>query len=257
MQATATDILNLPQLPPKARGCYKFNHISLPLISVLKLCGAGCNVDFHQNVVTIIDKQGTTLITGKRDPIHNLYMIKVPSRTLTDPVSPNQPTAVGAYTLRSTNDLIQYLHAIANSPPLVTFTNALQLGVYHTWPGLTVKCVNTLLSPSPYTAMGHLQMIKQGIQSTVTHNHTRTKCHKIEVMTFKNTELKHTISVNLLGHYPVTSARDHKYIFLMVDYDSNYIHAVPTKSCRADALVTEFNECYNVFRNNGFEADMV
>ena len=43
----------------------------------------------------------------------------------------------------------------------------------------------------------------------------------------------------------------------MVNYDINYIHAIPIKSCKAEALVDGFNECYNVLRNNGFEADIV
>ena len=43
----------------------------------------------------------------------------------------------------------------------------------------------------------------------------------------------------------------------MVNYDSNYIHAVPIKPRKAEVLVEIFNECYNVLRANGFEADLV
>ena len=77
------------------------------------------------------------------------------------------------------------------------------------------------------------------------------------MITFNNTELKHTISTDLPGRYPITSALGHKYIFLMVDYDSNYIHAVPLKSRKAEALVKGFNECYNVLHANGFDTDIV
>ena len=76
-------------------------------------------------------------------------------------------------------------------------------------------------------------------------------------MTFDNTERKHTVSTDLPGCYPITSARGHKYIFLMVGYDSNYIHAVPIKSRKAEALMEGFNECYNVLRDNRFEANLV
>ena len=76
-------------------------------------------------------------------------------------------------------------------------------------------------------------------------------------MTIDNTELKHTISTNLPGHYPITSSWGYKYIFLMVKYDSNYIHIVPIKSCKAEALANEFNECYNVLQTNGFKVDIV
>ena len=64
MQATATDILSLPQLPIAARGCHKFNEISLPLISVPKLCQAGCQVNFGTNKVDITTSNETHLMTG-------------------------------------------------------------------------------------------------------------------------------------------------------------------------------------------------
>jgi len=51
MEAVATDALALPQLPQQARACHKFNDIRIPLISVPKLCEAGCTVDFQQNTV--------------------------------------------------------------------------------------------------------------------------------------------------------------------------------------------------------------
>ena len=118
MRVTATNTLDLPQLSVDAQGCHKFKDISFPLISVPKLCWAGCKVDFNQNTVTITDNWGTELITGERDPTRNLYyMIKVPSQTPTTAVPTPHPTAAGAYTLRPTKDLIQYLHATAGFPP--------------------------------------------------------------------------------------------------------------------------------------------
>ena len=116
MCATATDTLDLPQLPAEARECHKLRNISLPLISVPKLCRAGCKDNFHQNTVTIIDHRGTELITGVRDPTHNLYIIKVPMRTPIAAVPTPHPTAAGAYTLCPAKDLIQYFHATAGFP---------------------------------------------------------------------------------------------------------------------------------------------
>ena len=121
---------------------------------------------------------------------------------------------------------------MAGFPPLITFNSAINCGAYHTWPGLTVKRVNTLLSLSPCTAMGHLHVVKQGIQLTHTQPHTRKKWHKVGVMTFDNIELKHIISTDIPGRYPIKSAKGRKYIFIMVDYDSNYIYAIPIKSRR-------------------------
>ena len=68
MHATTTDTLDLPQLSVEARGCHKYKDINLPLISVPKLCQAGCKVNFHQGTVTIKDTSGTELHTDERDP---------------------------------------------------------------------------------------------------------------------------------------------------------------------------------------------
>mmetsp|Transcript_27957 Transcript_27957/g.60145 ORF Transcript_27957/g.60145 Transcript_27957/m.60145 type:complete len:98 (-) Transcript_27957:541-834(-) len=77
------------------------------------------------------------------------------------------------------------------------------------------------------------------------------------MMTFAHDDLKHTIATDLSGRYPTTSTREHKYIFLMFDFDSNYIHAVPIKSQKAKALMKGFNKCFQVLKNNGFQANIV
>mmetsp|Transcript_1703 Transcript_1703/g.3400 ORF Transcript_1703/g.3400 Transcript_1703/m.3400 type:complete len:122 (+) Transcript_1703:409-774(+) len=48
MQATVTNVLVIPELPKSARGGHKFKDIHLPLISVTKLCQAGCKVQFSK-----------------------------------------------------------------------------------------------------------------------------------------------------------------------------------------------------------------
>eukprot|EP00532_Pseudo-nitzschia_australis_P014697 CAMPEP_0168284554 /NCGR_PEP_ID=MMETSP0141_2-20121125/23578_1 /TAXON_ID=44445 /ORGANISM="Pseudo-nitzschia australis, Strain 10249 10 AB" /LENGTH=143 /DNA_ID=CAMNT_0008228585 /DNA_START=853 /DNA_END=1284 /DNA_ORIENTATION=- len=43
----------------------------------------------------------------------------------------------------------------------------------------------------------------------------------------------------------------------MVDYDSNYIHAVPIKSRKAEDLVAGFDACYQTLTDNGIEGTYV
>jgi hypothetical protein len=57
--------------------------------------------------------------------------------------------------------------------------------------------------------------------------------------------------MDLPGRYPVTSARGHKYIFVMYDYDSNFINAIPIKSRKSHILVEAFKECYSALCQNG------
>lgn len=145
MRAVATDTLGLPQLPRQARSCHKFNDISIPLISVPKLCEAGCTVDFQQDTVTINDKQGTTLVTGRRYPYRNLYMIDIPSGTPTPLLANTMTMASNAYTIRPMKKVMQYLHATAGFPPLKTFIAAIERNAYLSWPRLNKYNATKLL----------------------------------------------------------------------------------------------------------------
>ena len=76
MTSVATDELDLPSLPKAARSCYKFNDIAEPLISLKKIVNSGCDVLFEATKVTIRDSNtGKPVLTGKLDPIKNLYTV--------------------------------------------------------------------------------------------------------------------------------------------------------------------------------------
>ena len=79
----------------------------------------------------------------------------------------------------------------------------------------------------------------------------RDKTHDIGVFCVDVAKLKNTVAIDLPGRYPVTSARGHKYIFVMYDYDSNFINAIPIKSRKSHILVEAFKECYSALCRNG------
>mmetsp|Transcript_5795 Transcript_5795/g.12600 ORF Transcript_5795/g.12600 Transcript_5795/m.12600 type:complete len:247 (-) Transcript_5795:639-1379(-) len=193
MRAVATDTLALPQLPKQARSYHKFNNISIPLIFVPKICEAGCTLDFQQDKVTINNKQRTTLVTGRRDPFWNLYMIDIPSETPAPLLVKTVARAGNAYTSRPMKKVMQYLHATAGFRPLKTFIAAIERNAYLTLPGLNQPNATKLLETSPYTAMGHLHMINQGIRLTqprLPHRHVTN--HRINVNVVPTSKLKYT-----------------------------------------------------------------
>ena len=67
-------------------------------------------------------------------------------------------------------------------------------------------------------------------------------------------ELKHMIATDQTGEFPVTSAAGHKALFVMYDYDSNFINAVPIKSRSATELLRAWKECYKELKLAGFYA---
>lgn len=63
-------------------------------------------------------------------------------------------------------------------------------------------------------------------------------------------ELKELIASDLPGRFPIESARGHKYLFILYDYDANYIQAVPIKSRKSEELIRGFNATYKVLLKN-------
>ena len=100
MQATWTDVLAIPQLPWEARKCHKFKKISLPLIYVPKLCQAGCRVNFSRDKVDVTLMDGNHVLTGIMDPMSNLYLFPIPTRSNTHRPLPTGHTVANAYSIR-------------------------------------------------------------------------------------------------------------------------------------------------------------
>ena len=89
------------------------------------------------------------------------------------------------------------------------------------------------------STMDHMHKMKQGSKSTCTPGQAATKqdaAHDIRIHTINTDQIKDNVSpdrckellaTDLPGRYPVTSARGHKYLFVIHNYDANYIHATP------------------------------
>ena len=131
----------------------------------------------------------------------------------------------------------------------MTWTKAIENGQYITWPGLTSKLVRKHLPLSEETTLGHLHLLRQGIRQTATdptpdlvpietptvraHRQQRRN-HNVGAHTIKLDTLQGMISTDITGSFPITSARVHKYIFVLYDYDSNAILSEPIYSRKKD-----------------------
>ena len=70
-------------------------------------------------------------------------------------------------------------------------------------------------------------------------------------------DMKNLIAMDLPGRFPTTSASGNKYIFVMVDYDSDYIKFTPMTSRTKEEMVRCFELCYNEFKEAGFTARLL
>ena len=117
--ATHTALLNLPQLPMRARRAHIFPDIKHSLISINMLCEEGYMAIFDENNVYIV-KDSEVMLHGYKDPVTRLYMVNITERT--DTIRPKlnikhlknlggvQNFSNNAYDIKKKRDLIKYYH---------------------------------------------------------------------------------------------------------------------------------------------------
>jgi hypothetical protein len=151
MSSTHMADLDLPSLPPAACVAHLFPALKgQSLLSVGQLCDAGCDAHFTATTVTI-DHQGTTVLTGHRDPASRLWIVGT-----TEPTAPDHALLVNQTTKPA--ELVAFAHGALFSPALSTLQTALDKNYLTNFPGLTS---NTLRRHPP--------------QSSATIKGTRTK----------------------------------------------------------------------------------
>jgi hypothetical protein len=286
MQSKATDKLDLSILPLP---CDKFNEISMPLVGVRPIVEAGNTVTFDSTKAAIQNTQtGKTILEAHYDPKRRLYMMPLHDkdlqtnshralrldtqaaadlRGLANGITQNTAYKLTAYETDIIPNLIKYLHAAAGYPNKRTWVRAIKRNFYAGWPGLTAKWVLRHLGPNEHTTNGHMRLVSQGVQSTSRpprkRKTSRTRQHALTITVIPTDELKSDpdltglIGTDLPGRYPITSAQGHKYIFVLYDEDTNYIHAEPIKSRSAEDLVDGFKRCYKALTDNKFKARVI
>lgn len=71
-----------------------------------------------------------------------------------------------AMTIRTVPALINYYHMTLGAPPIKSWLNAINKGWFVSWPGLTAASVRKYCSDKPQTTYGHMQLQRQGVDST-------------------------------------------------------------------------------------------
>ena len=124
-------------------------------------------------------------------------------------------------------DLVQYLHRAAFSLVVSTWTQAIDSGLFATWPGLTSDLVHKHLPKSLATAKGDLRQDRKDVRSTKklpsTNPPTRTPSIRTHTIFMKAIEVTGNIATNQTGRFPVTSSWGSKYTMVLYGYDSNAI----------------------------------
>ena len=170
MQASHTAKLDIKHLPEAVRHAHLFEEMhNKCLLSLGQFCDNGYEVHLTEHEIFITHMMDAALsLKGHRDPYSKMWTVNITDQSCKTEarVQTTRLMANNVYEYKKKQDIVTYLHKAAFSPVKSTWIQAVQNGFYTTWPGLTPELVDKHLQKSTATVKGHLQQIRQNLQST-------------------------------------------------------------------------------------------
>jgi len=235
-------------LPVSARIGHIFPDLAKSLISVKQLCDADCTVLYTKSNATVAHN-GKPILTGQRCPATGLWVVPL-ATTATDHHQANVLTGT------KLSEMVQYSHACLFSPSLPTFEAAVKHEHLPDFPGLTLQNLRKFPPSSMAMHKGHLDQKRKNLQST------KKSAPNLEDVLYPQPLLKgqrthnvYAASVDLhqttgkafsdqTGRFPHTSYGGNTSVFVLYDYDSNHIFAIPIKNHLAPSLVDAYKQTH-------------
>jgi hypothetical protein len=271
MQASHTATLHLPHLPVSFTSSARAASVQLG-----QLCDHGCDYVLLDRQYASVIKDGVTTVIGLRDPTNGLWLVYLSPSGAPTPLPHPHPTYVhqahSAYKPKNKIQLIDFLHRACFSPPISTWTKAIDNNFFTTWPGLTSDAVRKFLPKSLATAKGHLKTSPKHLRSTTKVSSPSTVTPPSTVMTTPpsppelpvRTHFVYPIVIDITGKifsdqtgcFPVTSSRGHKYIMIVYDYHSTAILAEPLKNRSEGELVRAISRIHAYLTAHGLKPQL-
>jgi hypothetical protein len=234
------------------------------LISLGQLCNHGCDYVLLDKHYASVIKDGVTSVIGSRDPTDGMWLAGVAPSGAPNPFPTHHATyqhyANSAYEQKTKVRLIDFLHRACFSPPISTWTQAIEKNFFATLPGLTADAVRKYLPKSLATAKGHLKSAPKNLRSTSANSPTLAPTDASTVTTTPTSNQEPPVRTHLVyakviaiteqlysdqtGRFPVTSSKGNKYIMIVYDYDSAAILAEPIKSRSEQEILRAYSKLH-------------
>ncbi|KAL7480670.1 hypothetical protein ACHAW6_006341, partial [Cyclotella cf. meneghiniana] len=265
--------LDLP-LPKTAKQGYVIpgmkNH---SLISVTKLCNAGCKVVFSHDECNIVHND-TIVMQGHKNKQNGLWYIPIkqtiahtPFHIYNDNIQPDHHTSNSVYHTTTLAETTQYIHQCLFSPTVETFCKAINNDQLIGFPPITAAQVRRYLPESTATAKGHLRRVRKHTRSTTKQRQAATQAIELDFRPPINAEVEFelfvgatiadqnegTIYTDQTGAFPVTSYHSNKYQFVAYEYRSNAILVRAIKDQTDKSLIGAFRDVYEYLTDRGFK----
>ena len=159
--STHTATLNLPSLPLSARAAHVFPGLTGSLLSIGLLTDAGLTAVYTADAVTILDTNGSPVLTGQRSATTRLWMIDLPTQQTICPSSELPLYASAVIHHENDSQLVQFYHATLGSPAISTFIEAASRGYLDCFPQLSVQKNRRNKPHTIATSFGHLDQTRK------------------------------------------------------------------------------------------------
>eukprot|EP00804_Cyclotella_cryptica_P027480 CCRYP_007451-RA/>CCRYP_007451-RA protein AED:0.41 eAED:0.39 QI:0/-1/0/1/-1/1/1/0/327 len=260
MSSSASATVPIPQLPNEALSGYIIPGLNKNLISVTKLCAAGCTVQFsdHECIVTF---NSIEVLRGKKNNKNGLWYVPLlPDTSPGFSIPPRQAHnfAGGVHQSTTMEETVKFLHQCLFSPTVNTLCKAIDNGQLVGFPHLTSKMVRKYLPESTATAKGHLNRTRKGLRSTtkgismsmqeqdIDFNPTQEDVDEVQLFIGATIGEQNpgTVYTDQTGNFPVRSFHGNRCQFVAYDYRSNAILVRALKDQTDASLLTAFQDVY-------------
>ena len=227
---------------------------SAPVSTAGLLAAIGCTTVFSDNSATIAFN-GINIITGTQCTEDKLWYAHLPPVLSVNAAMtlPSASSVNAAVALRSDKEFVLFAHAALGSPATSTLLNALRQGYLASFPRLTDKLVTSHPPHTIATAKGHLDQLRQGIDSTSlepSHSPDTTPSSPgTHVAYVKTVLISGTAHSDLTGRFPVPSDTGSQYLFLSTM--DGYIHAEPLPTRHQSEYVKAYQRTIDFFHALG------
>lgn len=263
-------------LPKDATVAHIFPHLaSGSLLSVGKLCDAGCTAIFNNKKLYILHN-GKIIMQGTRQE-NKLWTIdsKNKSTTTKQPFQHSLNIMVDTPTIA---ERIKFHHASLFSPVLETLKIAIENNFLSSFPGFTITQLRKHLPNPSAIVKGHMRATPHSFRSTkqqfksnyhlynatdmATNKESHISPEEPPPSQEKENQRTHEIYPACLpasgqiftdqtGKFPVISSSGNQYLMILYDYDSNYIFAEPIPNRTEFQLLQAYKKMKTTLQRRG------
>lgn len=233
------------------------------LLSVAKLCDAGCNVVFDQHHVKVYNAEQRLVLTGQRSS-NGLWEVALPK------ARPTLHRANMTVYTAPTKQAIMFQHRSLFAPTKSTLLSALDNNHFIGWPAFNKGNVRKYLTKTEPTVMGHMDRQRQNTRSTKKRTEQSIKENDDDMQQAPGAAIldgkrTHDVVMTVIdnptgqiytdqtGAFPVVSARGVKYLMVLYDYDSNVILAEGLSSRGQGELLRGYKELLGSLKRAGLQ----